>query len=319
MYASAQPQSSSSSPAVTGSAHDRRRRAGISLGIGAFGIAWSAILVRWSAVPGLVSAFYRLAFAAVVFVPWHLLAPRQSARSTPAAVRAAIVAGILFGADLAFFNSAVMQTSAENATLIGVNAPIFVALGAWAMRGERPTGRFWAGFVLALVGMVGIVGTDVVMHPKLGVGDALALAGAACYGVYLLYVQEGRAGMDTLTFTAWSTGVGAVALLIVCLATRQPLVGLSARSWAALVGLALASQVIGQLLVAHALGSLPATLTSIVLLSQAPATALLAWPLLGEPIRAEQLIGGALVLAGIVVVTLARTPGMPEAISEEVG
>jgi drug/metabolite transporter (DMT)-like permease len=54
-------------------------------------------------------------------------------------------------------------------------------------------------------------------------------------------------------------------------------------------------------------------------LSQAPATALLAWPLLGEPIRAEQLIGGALVLAGIVVVTLARTPGMPEAISEEVG
>jgi drug/metabolite transporter (DMT)-like permease len=283
------------------------RRAAVSLGIGAFGIAWSAILVRWSGVPGLVSAFYRLAFAAAVFVPWRLAAPRKSARSTPAAVRAAIIAGILFGADLAFFNSAVMQTSAANATLIGVNAPIFVALGAWAMRGDRPTARFWAGFVLALLGMVSIVGADVVLHPRLGVGDALALAGAACYGFYLLYVQEGRAGMDTLTFTAWSTGIGAAGLWIVCLVARQPLLGLSGRAWAALIGLALASQVVGQLLVAHALGRLSATVTSIVLLSQAPATALLAWPLLGEPVRGGQIVGGALVLAGIVVVTLARS------------
>jgi drug/metabolite transporter (DMT)-like permease len=285
-----------------------RQRAAVSLGVGAFGIAWSAILVRWSGVPGLVSAFYRLAFAALVFVPWRLFAPRKSTRSTPAAVRAAIIAGILFGADLAFFNSAVMQTSAANATLIGVNAPIFVALGAWAMRGERPTTRFWIGFVLALLGMVSIVGADVVLHPRLGVGDALALAGAACYGWYLLYVQEARAGMDTLTLTAWATGVGAAGVWLVCLIARQPLLGLGPRAWASLIGLALASQIVGQLLVAHALGRLPATLTSIVLLSQAPATALLAWPLLGERIRAGQVIGGALVLAGIVVVTLARTP-----------
>jgi drug/metabolite transporter (DMT)-like permease len=277
------------------------------LAIGAFGIAWSAILVRWSGVPGLVSAFYRLAFASAVFLPWRLAFPRRSTRSTPAAVRAAIIAGILFGADLAFFNSAVMQTSAANATLIGVNAPIFVALGAWVMRGERPTARFWTGFVLALAGMVSIVGADVLLHPRLGIGDALALAGAACYGWYLLYVHRAREGMDTLTLTAWSTGIGAAGLLVVCLVTRQPLVGLGARAWAALIGLALASQVVGQLLVAHALGRLPATVTSIVLLSQAPATALLAWPLLGEPIRAGQLVGGALVLAGIVVVTRSRT------------
>src|SRR5690349_11311776 len=131
-----------------------KRRAAVSLAIGAFGIAWSAILVRWSGVPGLVSAFYRLAFASVVFLPWRVAFPRKSTRSTPAAIRAAIIAGLLFGADLAFFNTAVMQTSAANATLIGVNAPIFVALGAWAMRGERPTTHFWIGFVLALLGMV---------------------------------------------------------------------------------------------------------------------------------------------------------------------
>jgi drug/metabolite transporter (DMT)-like permease len=65
---------------------------------------------------------------------------------------------------------------------------------------------------------------------------------------------------------------------------------------------------------------LPATLTSIVLLSQAPATALLAWPLLGEPIRAGQMVGGALVLAGIIVVTLARRPAASErTLAPEIG
>lgn len=283
-----------------------RRRAAASLALGVFGIGWSAILVRWSGVSGLVSAFYRLAFAALIFVPWRVFAPRRTTTATPEAVRAAIIAGILFAADLAFFNSAVMATSAANAALLGVNAPIFVALGAWVLHGERPTVRFWIGFLLALAGMVAIVGTDVLVHPSLGYGDLLAVAGAFCYGIYLVYVQRGRAGMDTLSFSAWSTGVGALCLLPVCLLAKQPLIGLSGRSWGALVALALVSQVMGQLLVAHSMGKLPATLASIVLLAQAPLTAILAWPLLGERIRSGQILGGALVLAGIAVVSVER-------------
>jgi drug/metabolite transporter (DMT)-like permease len=283
-----------------------RRRAAASLALGVFGIGWSAILVRWSGVSGLVSAFYRLAFAALIFVPWRVFAPRRTTTATPEAVRAAIIAGVLFAADLAFFNSAVMATSAANAALLGVNAPIFVALGAWVLHGERPTVRFWVGFLLALAGMVAIVGTDVLVHPSLGYGDLLAVAGAFCYGIYLVYVQRGRAGMDTLSFSAWSTGIGALCLLPVCLLAKQPLTGLSGRSWGALVALALVSQVMGQLLVAHSMGKLPATLASIVLLAQAPLTAILAWPLLGEPIRPGQILGGALVLAGIAVVSVER-------------
>ena len=103
---------------------------------------------------------------------------------------------MFFAADLAFFNSAVMATSATNATLLGVNAPIFVAFGAWVMYGEKPTARFWLGFLLAFAGMLAIVGTDVVIHPVLGYGDLLAVAGALCYGVYLLYVQRARETMD---------------------------------------------------------------------------------------------------------------------------
>jgi drug/metabolite transporter (DMT)-like permease len=54
------------------------------------------------------------------------------------------------------------------------------------------------------------------------------------------------------------------------------------------------------------MGRLPAAASSIVLLGQAPMTALLAWPLLDERPRPGQAIGGMLVLAGIMVVNLTR-------------
>lgn len=294
------------SSSMSDSQRRSQRAAYMSLALGVFGIGWSAILVRWSGVSGLVSAFYRLAIATLVFIPWRLVAKPSATTVTRAAKVAAITAGVLFAADLAFFNSAVMATSAANASLLGANAPIFVAFGAWIMYGERPTTRFWLGFGLAFAGMFAIVGADVLVHPSLGYGDLLAVLGAICYGIYILYVHRSRAGMDTLTFSLWSAGVGAACMLIVCLIARQPLAGFSGRSWAALIALALTSQVIGQLLIAHALGHLPAAPSSIGLLGQAPLTALLAWPLLGERLRPGQFVGGLMVLAGIVVVNVTR-------------
>ena len=266
----------------------------------------------------MVSAFYRLAIAALVLVPWHLATARRRPATSAKARKAAVLAGIVFAADLAFFNSAIMITNAANATLLGVNAPIFVAIGAWMLYGDRPTKRFWTGFALALAGMVYIVGTDVVLHPSFGLGDSFALLGAGFYGAYLLYVQRARTGMDTLTFSTWCVCSGALSLLPVCLLTHQSLWGFSAHSWEALIGLALATQVVGHLLVAYALGHVPVTVSSIVLLGQAPLTALFAWPALGERISRGQAFGGALVLAGIGVVNLNRLRGRPQATEESV-
>lgn len=289
------------------------------MGIGVIGIGWSAIFVRWSGVSGMVSAFYRLAIAALVLLPWYAIKRRGQPSPPSAAKKAAILAGIVFAADLAFFNTAIMMTNAANATLLGVNAPIFVAIGAWMLYGERPSSRFWAGFALALAGMVYIVGADVVLHPTFGLGDVFALAGAAFYGAYILYVQRARTGMDTLTFSTWCVCSGAVALLPVCLLTHQRMWGMQASEWAALLGLAFVTQIVGHLLIAYALGHMSATISSIVLLLQAPLTAIFAWPTLGERIRLGQALGGVLVLAGIGVVNLnrLRSPRVVAPVTEE--
>ncbi|MDB4887634.1 MAG: protein of unknown function transrane [Gemmatimonadetes bacterium] len=287
--------------------HISHTRAYAVLALGVFAIGWSALFVRWSAVPGWTSAFWRMAIAQLVFVPWALGArPRGAAWPSRAAITAAMIAGVFFAADLALFNTAVMVSSAANATLLGTNAPIFVALGAWLLYRDRPTPSFWVGFGLSFAGMLAIVGMDLLRHPRLGLGDAFAVGGAACYAGYLLYVRRSRAEIDALTFSAISGVTAAATLLVICLVIGTPLRGFAASSWWALLGLALVTQVVGHLSVAYSLGRLPVSITSIALLGQAPITAVLAVPLLGERLSPLQFLGGALVLAGIYVVN--RTP-----------
>lgn len=284
--------------------HISHARAYLVLALGVFAIGWSALFVRWSAVPGWTSGFWRMAIAQFVFVPWALGARRGGAMPRPsrAAVRAAVIAGVFFAADLAFFNTAVMVSSAANATLLGTNAPIFVALGAWLLYRDRPTKSFWMGFALSFAGMLAIVGTDLMRHPRLGIGDGFAVIGAACYAGYLLYVRRSRMHVDALTFSAISGVTAAGTLLVICLVIGTPLHGFPAASWLALFGLALVTQVVGHLSVAYSLGRLPVSVTSVALLGQAPITAVLAVPLLGEHLSPLQLVGGALVLVGIYVV-----------------
>jgi len=75
------------------------------------------------------------------------------------------------------------------------------------------------------------------------------------------------------------------------------------------LGLGLVSQLGGYLALTYALGHLPATVTSVSLLSQGPLTAVLAALLLGEPLSVYQIAGGALVLVGV---GLANRLGRPE-------
>jgi drug/metabolite transporter (DMT)-like permease len=68
-----------------------------------------------------------------------------------------------------------------------------------------------------------------------------------------------------------------------------------------LVALAWVSQAIGQGLIAYALGHLPASFSALALLIEPLTAAILGWAWLGEALTVPQAIGGAIVLAGIIV------------------
>ncbi|HEU4565113.1 MAG TPA: DMT family transporter [Gemmatimonadaceae bacterium] len=282
-----------------------RWRAYAALAGGVACISWSALFTRWTGLPGAASAFWRMAIAAAVLLPLRPVIARGATSPTRRSVMLAALAGAFFAGDLALYNSAIMRTSAANATLLGNSAPFLVALGAWFIFGERPRPMFWGGLALAAAGSVGIVGMDLLRHPALGVGDAMAVGAGACYAAYFLTIGRGRSGMDTVTANAIGAVASVAVLLPVCLALGAPLAGYAPGTWIWLAALGIVCQVGGYFFIAYALGHLPATVTSVSLLTQAPITALLAIPFLGEHLSWWQLLGGLLVLAGVLIVNRA--------------
>jgi drug/metabolite transporter (DMT)-like permease len=271
-------------------------------------IAWSAIFVRWTAVPGPTSAFYRLLIPAVLLLPTWLL--RGPAEKLPAKSWAIVaVGGFFFALDLAFYNTSILRTNAANATLLGNNTPIVVGLLSWLLFRKRPGPSFWIGLALAIAGSLVIVSSDLARHAKFGMGDAMALAAAACFAVYLMATEQVRQHTGTLAFLRLAILSSTAFMLLFALLLKAPLGIPDRRSLLALLGLGLISQLGGYLALTYAMGHLPATVTSVSLLSQGPLTAVLAALLLGEPLTHAQIAGGVLVLSGV---GLANRLGRPE-------
>lgn len=280
------------------SSHSNRTLAYLALSFGIICIAWSAIFVRWTDIPGPASAFYRLLIPAIVLLPTMFFHhPKQP--MSPRTLGIISLGGLFFALDLAFYNTSILQTSAANATLLGNNTPIAVGLLTWLIFGKRPNVSFWLGLALAVSGSLVILWSDLARHAHFGLGDVFALSAAACFGVYLMVTEQVRTHTSTLVFLRMAIFMSTLFLLVFNVVLRVPLGVPNGRSWTALLGLGLVSQLGGYLALTYALGHLPATITSVSLLSQGPLTALLAALLLAEPLSTAQIVGGILVLAGV--------------------
>jgi len=277
----------------------RPLRAYLALTIGVLCISTTAIFTKWAAMPGPVTAVWRMIIAAAILA---LPLWRRARGWSPAARRAVpwgIMGGLWFAVNLGMLNSALTLTSAATATLLDNTAPVWVGLGALVLFRERLRLGYWAGLALALGGAAVVTGFNPAGGFRLQPGDALAFAGALFYAGYLLNTQRARRHLDGLSYQCLVAPVAAVALLVVCVLMGLPLTGYPLQSYAAMAAVALLAQVGGWLLISYALGHVSASAAVVVLLAQPVVTGLLSIPLLGEPLTVPQLAGGACLLTGI--------------------
>jgi drug/metabolite transporter (DMT)-like permease len=295
---------------MTNSKHSSKVWPYLALVAGIVCIGWSAIFVRWTDMPGPASAFYRMLIPAVMLVPtWLYPRGMRGERGGPDAdskrrvdrrtFSIIMLGGLFFALDLAFYNTAILRTSAANATLLGNYSPVVVGLLTWAIFRRKPAVTFWLGLLLALAGTVAILWSDLSAHAGFGAGDAMALAAAAFFAVYLMATEEVRATTSTLVFIRLAMVSSTLFLLLFNLALGISLRIPAGHSWQALLALGLITQLGGYLALTYALGHLPATVTSVSLLVQVPLTAMLAALFLAEKLTMPQLYGGLLVLAGV--------------------
>lgn len=268
--------------------------------VGAFAMGASPIFVRLADVGPYASAFWRCILALPFLAIWALSEPRET-RAMFSTDRAVVLSGLFFAGDLFFWHLSILATTIANATFLGTMAPIWVAFGAWLVFRERISRDNFMGLALCLLGGAALIGQSYSFAPERLVGDSYALATSLFFGLYLLAISNARTrlriGAGSLAFM--SVAITAACMFVIALLFETKFMPQSVNGWITLFSLALISQVLGQGLLAVALGKLPATFSSLVIFLEAVGAAALGWLVLNEALSPLQLAGGAMILFGI--------------------
>jgi drug/metabolite transporter (DMT)-like permease len=268
----------------------RRSAVGV-LMLGIVGISLGTLLVRFSETGPVATGVWRLALSLPVLA---VLARRQ----TLARPGLAVTTGAFFAVDLGFYNVAILLTSLANAALLSNLAPALVTVVAVMLGLARGGWATWGALAVALAGAALL--TQGATGQSRWAGDACALASAVGYAGYQLAAQRLRRDTPTAVAMLVSGLVGVALLLPTALLLGETVMPATAQGWLVVGAIAVCGQLLGQVLIVHALAHLSPAFSSVALLGQPTVVALAAWPLAGEALNAQQGLGAAILLAGVV-------------------
>ncbi|MBN9240408.1 MAG: multidrug DMT transporter permease [Micrococcales bacterium 70-64] len=222
------------------------------------------------------------------------------------------------GCQLVYF-MAVERIPVGTAILVEYTAPVLLVLFAWATTRRMPRAVVLVGSAVAIVGLVLVIGPGALASVDLlGVLFAfLAAIGAAGYYLIAARPSEGLPGVAL----AWlGLFFGSVILFAVgglravpfdMVFTDVPFLGGTAPWWVSLGIVVLFATALGYAASITATGMLGSRLMSFIALLEVVFATMFAWLWLGEQLTLSQLLGGALILAGIVFVYSERRAAMP--------
>jgi drug/metabolite transporter (DMT)-like permease len=281
-----------------------RRKAYLFLGLGVLCIGTGPIFVKFIHGSGSLVAFYRLLFAAV-FLTLPVLIRNQRARVkiSKNSMRWAILGGVAFSINVALWVTALSMTTASKVTLLDNTAPIWVGLFGWLLFGKREGWVYWVGLLVTFMGAGLMINLQNIQINSLqGGGDLLGVLCGFTYGIYLILTSRTRSQMDSITYSWILACSGTVTLFLVNLALGSLSQTLSLQGLLLIFAMSLSSQVLGWILINHALGLLPVALASVVLLGQPIVATILGILILSEVPSLVQAVGGILCLSGIFIV-----------------
>ena len=262
-------------------------------------IAVSAIFVKKANIDGLVSATYRIVVALIVLAP--IVAMTKQKKASIKSKLLCVFAGMFFGFELACWNVSIMISSATMPTLLANLSSIWVGIGAFLFLNEKTTPFHWIGNLIALLGVIIVIGFQQILHMQIEQGILLALAASAFLAAYTLLIKKVRIRMSTLTVLFYALIGSAIPLISMCVILKLPLVGYSNNTLLYLISLGLITQIGGYFSINYVLGHIPSIKVSLITLLQPVLTAIFACIFLHEIIQIHKIVGGIIVLIGIAV------------------
>lgn len=265
---------------------------------GATILSFGGWLIRLADVGPVASAFWRLTLA----FPLLLVVVRGTGQPFPRERRLiaiALLAGVLFAANLAIWHSGVLLTRLANALLFGnISSFLFAGYGFMQLR-RLPGPAQWMALLLAAAGVALLLGRSYELSSKHVVGDLLSIVAGVCYTGYLIAMDQARGRVAALPTLAVSTAAGIPVLLVASLLLGQQFIP---SDWWPLILLAFGSQLVGQGLMVYAIGHLSPVLVGLTLLIQPAIGATIGWIFYNERLDVPDLIGmGAIGIALVLI------------------
>jgi drug/metabolite transporter (DMT)-like permease len=271
-------------------------------------VSFGSIFVRLAEAPPLAVAFYRVALASLVLLPFVHGQARRSWRTLgPKRLALLAVSGLALALHFAAWIASLSHTSVASSVLLVNTAPVFAVILARIFLGERVGGALLAAISLALTGALVLGAGDWAGSRASLRGNALALAGALTLAAYHVIGRGLRAALPLGAYVLGVWAVAALALAALVFASGVPLAPYPPRAWACFALLALVPTLGGHGLVNAALRELPAPTVGLFLLGEPVGAALLAWGLLAEPPTPWTLAGGGIVLLALALIVARRT------------
>lgn len=278
----------------------------LALAFGILCISIFPILVKLKLTPGLISAFYRMAIATSLLLPYVLITKKFQLPEKKY-ILLAIICGVLFASDVAVWNIAIQESSATQASLLTNLSPLWVGIISYVFLKTKPATNFWIGTTVALFGMAMLVGFKFFLELDFDNAFILAVLSGIFYSIYLLVSKKALTHIDVLSFMLISLLASTVYLAVVCIVMREPFSGFSDMGWLVLLIQAVVCQLMAWLSISFATQHMRPTRVSLSLLGQAVLTSILAWLFLDEKITLNMVIGGLILLLGIRITFFTKT------------
>ena len=223
-------------------------------------------------------------------------------------LRLVLVSLLTISSWVAFMGLALVWLDAREAAVLAISVPVWVALMAWPVLGERLTPLRAAALAVALGGIFILIGGNSLdaSIEKLP-GFVLALAGAVCVGLGTVLTKHFPLEMPPTSLAAWQIGIGCLPVAIVGILFEQPQpAALSALGWAAMAYLTLVQFCLCYVCWFVALERLPAATASIGTLLVPVVGVLSAAAMLHEPFGLREVIALAVALGCVALALRAQ-------------
>jgi drug/metabolite transporter (DMT)-like permease len=236
----------------------------------------------------------------------------------PDTLRILVLGALGFGLYQMLWTTGLQSIPAGDSALIIASTPVLVAVLAVVSGADTLTPLKFAGAVLSFLGVVVVIAAGVgISLSGSAVGSVLTIAAATCWASYTAFAAPVLRTHSPLMLTTWATIGGTIVLFPLGMWQLLSPAGLghvtAAQALPVLLAIAysgLLAAAIANVVVFNGVRLLGPTRV-ITLQSFVPAMAVvLAYLFLAEPIRPAQVVGGAIIVAGVALtrVASARAP-----------